>query len=623
MRTRKAKNSRTLIRFAGIFLAVLLLVSVLPVSAMAADTESGEPEAPLETAGLPQETDSTTAPSSEAVPSSEDTALPVSAPESEPESETAPATEADPADTPEEEDGDSEETYVAWIGDLGYPSLEAAIEAAEDGATIQLAAGTFSAYRGMFGSYQAEDGTNKSLTFVGAGTGETTWIVGPEVPRPGYVGEYDGDYSFDGSEYITFKNMTLQYGQKFYLGFIRVKNFAVKNCVVNGQITYGGTLTATYENTVFNAPANDYSFFLCDPTVSMSFSGCTFNGDGKFVNVYKDYNAGAYDVTVNFSGCTVNSTKPNKSVLNIKDNNNTYIVNISGVNTVTGLEPNETTCSKLFQVEVTSEDQAQYATVSIDGVTVWTNGKMVNHAIDTANDKYTDGYKDDAFTVTYSEWEDQGDAYTRTRTTVCDYCGYTEEETEILHKYTVSYDLNGGVAADGEDYAAQTVIEGSEVTAKAAPSRDGYVFKGWNTQADGQGTAYAAGAVFAVSEADVTLYAQWEEIVYYTVTYTDGVDGTTIFADQVYSGLVSGDKTPAFGGTPTRSGYTFKGWKPSVAETVTGDAVYTAQWEALSSSSAPKTGDSSSLALWLTLMLAAGTGAAGTVLCRKKRSAEK
>ena len=62
----------------------------------------------------------------------------------------------------------------------------------------------------------------------------------------------------------------------------------------------------------------------------------------------------------------------------------------------------------------------------------------------------------------------------------------------------------------------------------------------------------------------------------YTVTYTDGANGTA-FANQVYT-VHAGDKTPAFNGTPTRSGYTFTGWTPAVAETVTGNAIYTATW---------------------------------------------
>ena len=71
----------------------------------------------------------------------------------------------------------------------------------------------------------------------------------------------------------------------------------------------------------------------------------------------------------------------------------------------------------------------------------------------------------------------------------------------------------------------------------------------------------------------------------FSVTYTDGIGGTS-FADEVTSDLRRGTPTPAFtGGTPTRSGYTFTGWEPSVAATVTNNAVYTAQWAKNSSSS--------------------------------------
>ena len=66
----------------------------------------------------------------------------------------------------------------------------------------------------------------------------------------------------------------------------------------------------------------------------------------------------------------------------------------------------------------------------------------------------------------------------------------------------------------------------------------------------------------------------------YTVTYTDGVDNEEIFKDQVYT-VEFGKATPAFNGTPARDGYKFTGWTPAVADTVTRNATYTAQWEKL------------------------------------------
>ena len=63
----------------------------------------------------------------------------------------------------------------------------------------------------------------------------------------------------------------------------------------------------------------------------------------------------------------------------------------------------------------------------------------------------------------------------------------------------------------------------------------------------------------------------------YTVTYTDGVDGK-VFTDQVFPNRVVGTPTPEFDGTPTRAGYTFKGWSPAVEENVTKNITYNATW---------------------------------------------
>lgn len=77
-----------------------------------------------------------------------------------------------------------------------------------------------------------------------------------------------------------------------------------------------------------------------------------------------------------------------------------------------------------------------------------------------------------------------------------------------------------------------------------------------------------------------TLHFTIKQTVAYTVTYTDGVEDEEVFADEVHENLSSGVATPAFsGGTPTRTGYVFKGWNPEVAATVTGDVTYVAVWE--------------------------------------------
>jgi len=64
----------------------------------------------------------------------------------------------------------------------------------------------------------------------------------------------------------------------------------------------------------------------------------------------------------------------------------------------------------------------------------------------------------------------------------------------------------------------------------------------------------------------------------YSVTYTDGVRNEVVFNDQKYT-VNYGTDTPVFGAEPSRPGYRFIGWSPSISDTVTDDVTYTAQWE--------------------------------------------
>jgi len=129
---------------------------------------------------------------------------------------------------------------------------------------------------------------------------------------------------------------------------------------------------------------------------------------------------------------------------------------------------------------------------------------------------------------------------------------------------TVTYsDGANGTAFADQSY---TVRLGKATPAfNGSTEREGYVFKGW------------APTVAETVTGNVTYVAQWNAL--YTVTYTDGVDGEELFADQSTT-VEAGSKTPAFPRTPERAGYTFSGWAPEVAETVTENVTYTAQWTA-------------------------------------------
>lgn len=305
----------------------------------------------------------------------------------------------------------------------------------------------------------------KDLTFEGQGTDKTNWYIGANPTPEGFNGEYDGDYCFDGAKTITFRNLTLRAGSKDYLGFIRADNTVVEDCIINGKTFYWGYTSASFKNTTFNCPSGDYAIWTySSPT--MTFDTCTFNSSGKVINVYTDYGAGKQDITVNFENCTVNNTgKSLKPVLNINDSNMgkfKYILNISGNTTVTGVDVDKDTCSRLFGFggKAASNNKGK-TVVNFGDTTVWEDGKMVDaKAYHTdgvkvdgvtydnggsgANDiLYAEGYKDNAFTITYSEWTKNPDGTkTHTVTKTCNYCGYQESTTETAEADPIDWDVS-------------------------------------------------------------------------------------------------------------------------------------------------------------------------------------
>ena len=399
-----------------------------------------------------------------------------------------------------------------------YAKLEDAVRAASSGDTIILGEGNYTLY-----NISSEGMTKgKNLTFVGQGPDKTAWNIGAEVPNPEYYGtEYNGDYSFDGAGTVTFKNMTLRSGDKDYLGFIRIDNTVVENCVINGETFYWGYKSAVFTNTTFNAPDGRYALWTySSPT--MTFDTCTFNASGKVINVYTDYSAGQHNITVNFENCTVNSSS-GKTALNINDSNMgsyKYILNITGDNHVTA-ELDTTTCTQLFGFggkfnELYRNSNSGRTVVNIDGKCVWKDGKMQTHS-------YTDGEHDKAFTYTYSEWTkfDERNEW-RDVTKTCDYCHRElEKHQETASVYRLQYNLNGGVGDTTADYSDAFSRENESVKLAPAPTREGYEFAGWLSL---NGTLYKAGSELVLT-GDEVFTAQWkkdEPVVNHTLTVTGG-----------------------------------------------------------------------------------------------------
>ncbi|TFG60247.1 MAG: hypothetical protein E4H36_12400, partial [Spirochaetales bacterium] len=127
---------------------------------------------------------------------------------------------------------------------------------------------------------------------------------------------------------------------------------------------------------------------------------------------------------------------------------------------------------------------------------------------------------------------------------------------------TVTYNGNGNtggtVPADPARYE-----EGASVTVPDNTgnlTRTGYMFAGWNTQADGGGIAYTAGETFTMGTSDVILYAAWP-VISYTVTYNgNGNTGGTVPADPGRYEEGASVVMPGNTGTLVKGGFYFAGW---------------------------------------------------------------
>ena len=153
---------------------------------------------------------------------------------------------------------------------------------------------------------------------------------------------------------------------------------------------------------------------------------------------------------------------------------------------------------------------------------------------------------------------------------------------QIIRLYTVIYmdGKDGTLFADKVYRHLQKDTATPKYNDANIPTAEGWEFVEWSPTWSNTVTG------------DVTYVAKWKEAILldtldllpadttFTVTYTDGVEDAVIFNDQVTSGLLAGDATPA-APQPTREGYRFDGWEPAVSETVTADTTYTAKWTKL------------------------------------------
>ena len=310
----------------------------------------------------------------------------------------------------------------------------------------------------------------------------------------------------------------------------------------NGVFTYRGTSTTNpYTYTITFGPKSDYYFVHFNPGLG---------GEGTMAS-----QAILKGGTANLTPCTF--TGLNGMVFDRWTTN----LNGTGTSYANGASITLTSAITLY---------AQWTynyTVHFDA-----NGGSGTMADQTVNVNSTGNLNANTFTYTgyvFAGWNTKADGSGTTYTDGASFSELNVTSAQItLYAqwrpfYTVHFDGNG---ATGGTMADQTIfrITTTNLTANAF-TRDGYGFTGWNTEADGSGTAYTDQQTvlnLAAPGETITLYAQWQDnkpVVKLSNTIHFDGNGATggTMANQIVDIFTSANLTTnAF----TRMGYDFTGW---------------------------------------------------------------
>ena len=211
--------------------------------------------------------------------------------------------------------------------------------------------------------------------------------------------------------------------------------------------------------------------------------------------------------------------------------------------------------TQIFTLTFNSNDGSAVADVKVlDGA------KAVKPADPTKENKTFAGWFTDAGFTQPFDWNA---AVTANHTL---YAKWVDADTKV----TITFNTNGG-----SNVSPQTVNVNTKVTQPAAPTKEGFTFKGWYANA-ALTTQFDFNAPLV---SDTTVYAKWEEVkaVEYTVTF-DSDGGSKVDAQTIKAGEKA--KAPK---APTKEGYTFDGWfngetKYDFNSPVKADLTFKAHW---------------------------------------------
>jgi uncharacterized repeat protein (TIGR02543 family) len=164
------------------------------------------------------------------------------------------------------------------------------------------------------------------------------------------------------------------------------------------------------------------------------------------------------------------------------------------------------------------------------------------------------------FSGWYTEAESEGSEFSAGTIVSGNITVYARWSLDTSIQYMVTFDAAGGSPAT----QTRTVTNGASLDSSGmppAPSQDGYIFDGWYTGAEGEGSEFSAGTIVS---GNITVYARWslDTSIQYTVTFDAAGGSPATQTRTVTNGASLGSS--GMPSAPTRSGYNFSGWYTGV-----------------------------------------------------------
>ena len=245
-----------------------------------------------------------------------------------------------------------ETTYVAFIGEQGYASLDAAIQAAQDNDTIVVSAGEYT----LSGSLTY---TNKAF-MIKAADGETVSF------------DMSAAVALHGAK-ITFEGVTFNYKTNGnYIGLQHADTLVYNNCVINGMVFLYAT-NETFNNCTFNQTSADAYNVWTYGAKNVAFNSCTFNCVGKSVLVYNEGANAKTDLNVNDTTFNASAPVEGKAAIEIDTSLMTEgaTITVDANTTADGFATGSNSGSTLWNDKKQTADTNKNTTVTVAGETAF------------------------------------------------------------------------------------------------------------------------------------------------------------------------------------------------------------------------------------------------------------